>query len=96
MLAVAVGGAAVFAGPVLGAIFLVAVQDFLRESVGHLNLVYGIAVLVVALGLKDGIGGSMLNAWHASGTACDAAEAWSRGPRRRRPGPAKSLRSVCW
>lgn len=59
LIAIAIGGMSSHAGPLIGAAFIVALQDVFRSATDHANLVYGVAVLLVALGLRDGIAGGL-------------------------------------
>jgi branched-chain amino acid transport system permease protein len=57
LLMIVIGGAATFLGPVLGAGVVVFVQDYLRDVTQHINLLYGIVVLLIALGAPGGLSG---------------------------------------
>jgi branched-chain amino acid transport system permease protein len=57
LLMIVIGGAGSFLGPVLGAGVVVFVQDYLREVTEHINLLYGIVVLLIALGAPGGLSG---------------------------------------
>lgn len=57
LLMIVIGGASAFFGPLLGAGVVVFVQDYLRDVTEHINLLYGIVVLVIALGAPGGLSG---------------------------------------
>jgi branched-chain amino acid transport system permease protein len=57
LLMIVIGGAATFFGPFLGAGVVVFVQDYLRDVTEHINLLYGIVVLIIALGAPGGLSG---------------------------------------
>jgi branched-chain amino acid transport system permease protein len=57
LLMIVIGGAGSFFGPLLGAGVVVFVQDYLRDVTKHVNLLYGIVVLVIALGAPGGLSG---------------------------------------
>lgn len=57
LLMIVIGGATTFLGPVVGSTVVVFVQDYLRDITDHINLLYGIVVLVIALGAPGGLTG---------------------------------------
>lgn len=65
LLMIVIGGAGTFMGPLLGAAVVVYVQDYLRDVTDHVNLLYGIVVLVIALLAPGGLSG--IGKWTRSG-----------------------------
>jgi ABC-type branched-subunit amino acid transport system permease subunit len=57
LLMIVIGGATSFFGPLLGAAVVVFLRDYLEGVTSHINLIYGIAVLVIALGAPGGLAG---------------------------------------
>lgn len=57
LLMIVIGGASSFFGPLLGAAVVVYLRDYLGGVTSHINLLYGIAVLVIALGAPGGLAG---------------------------------------
>lgn len=55
LLMIVIGGATSFLGPLVGAGVVVFVQDYLQDVTQHINLIYGIVVLVIALGAPGGL-----------------------------------------
>jgi branched-chain amino acid transport system permease protein len=57
LLMIVIGGASTFFGPLIGAGIVVFLQNYLQNVTAHINLFYGIIVLVIALGAPGGLSG---------------------------------------
>jgi branched-chain amino acid transport system permease protein len=55
------GGVSVFLGPLVGALILLLLNDFVTRITEYYGLVLGIIILMFALGLKKGLLGSLLS-----------------------------------
>jgi branched-chain amino acid transport system permease protein len=64
------GGINVFFGPLVGATLLLLLSDLVTRVTEHYSLVLGVIILAFALGLRNGLLGSIMQAWekYASGT----------------------------
>lgn len=58
LLMIVIGGAHTFFGPVVGAFIVIFVQDFLQGVTGHINLIYGLVVVVIAVAAPRGLIGT--------------------------------------
>jgi branched-chain amino acid transport system permease protein len=57
------GGINVFFGPLVGAALLLLLSDVITRVTEHYGLVLGVIILVFALGLRQGLLGSIVQAW---------------------------------
>lgn len=64
------GGINVFFGPLVGAVLLLLLSDVVTRVTEHYGLVLGVIILGFALGLREGLLGSLVQAWkkYAPGT----------------------------
>jgi branched-chain amino acid transport system permease protein len=81
------GGITVFLGPMLGAIMLLLMNDFVTKLTSHYGLVLGVVILLFALGLRKGVLDYLADIWHDRKTtaSADAARQTPAAPAQPRP-----------
>jgi branched-chain amino acid transport system permease protein len=60
VLAALIGGLYVFAGPIVGAILFIGIKELVVRATDHWMLVMGAIVIVIVLGFRGGVLGSIL------------------------------------